>query len=135
MNVDSKINNKSTSDIDEDLNLFICDDRCGCDSEIYNPDFEGNHVLVTLTKENSAPNKEHCISYFGDNGIIAIRDMMKFTNNIDEISINLEEFRQIYLITLDKNCKKNVLNVVERLKLIDGIDYAEPSHYVELIGV
>jgi hypothetical protein len=48
--------------------------------------------------------------------------------------VDLETFRQILLLTLDINCKANVLRVVEILRSLEGIQSANPNYRATLDG-
>jgi hypothetical protein len=92
------------------------------------PDFlwAGDSVFVIMDRETGAPNKVHEISFFGNVGVIEISDITYFSS---EINYDPERWRQILKLTLDINCKLNILRVVAILNRIEGIHIAEPNHY------
>ena len=106
---------------------YLCE-GCGKKHPNYDPDFCDHTVLVVMTKEASAPNKIHDPEFFGDIGLVNIRDLFMISDEALEWT-DVDNFQQILLLTLNKNCKVNVLNATLYLGIIEGIEFAEPRYY------
>ena len=92
-------------------------------------DFNNNTLFVIMTKEVSGVNKVHKKENFGQisNQITRIEDLTHFE---DPTSVNIENFRQILLISLNKKSRKNVLKVVDYLNEHKNIYKTEPNWFV-----
>ena len=106
---------------------FVCDLRCGCNRIKFNPDFESGKVLVVMSRELSERNKVHDRTFFGDIGIVEIIDLTY--RDDPESGYHPPNFRQILVLILNVECKRNILRIVEYLQSIPGIDSAEPNYY------
>ena len=92
--------------------------------------FCGKTLLVTLDESISFINRTHPTSLFTDLEIVSIQDLTRIDTDLRSLNINQETFRQILLLTLPVDCKENVLDVVERLRFMRGVEYAEPNYYL-----
>ena len=118
--INKENNTLNISENDPPMFLFVCDVKCGCDEIIFEPDFCGNIILVSMSRELSEQNKIHEKSFFGDIEIINIRDL----------TLDIPVVHQILALTLNKNCKSNVLKVITSLNEIEGIMMAEPNYHL-----
>jgi len=102
-------------------------------------DFAGDRVLVVLDKSISDFNKVQSNKLFGSFPKTAIEDISQITSTaaitafVDTYGVG--EFRQVFMITLPQDDKKNVLAVIKELEKIKGILYAGPDHVLKLARV
>ena len=102
-------------------------------------DFCGRTVLVVLEPGLSDFNRSLVDeSFFGNFEKKSVENIFRITNEetINELT-NIRnsrsdyQFRSIYLITLPTDDKIKVLEAVEELKRINGIEHAAPNYYIE----
>ena len=93
--------------------------------------FCGKTLLVTLDENLSTINRVHNTNLFTDIEIESIRDLTQINTDLRSLNLNHDTFRQILLLTLPTDCKENVLNEINKLRFIDGIEYAEPNYYLD----
>ena len=89
--------------------------------------FCGSTVIVVMDRNFSGINKVHHKNFFGNIEIESIRDLTYVPENV---SINLENFRQILLLTLPVYCKENVVKAIRHLEKIIGIMHVSPNNIV-----
>jgi hypothetical protein len=106
---------------------YLCE-GCGKIHPFFIRDFCDHNVIVVMTREAGGPNKIHDPAFFGDIGLVSIRDLYTIPEELLP-NVNLETFRQILLLTLEINCKANVLRVVDYLRALEGIQNASPNYF------
>lgn len=109
-------------------------------------DFCGSSVIVVMDHNRGGMNRVHPhgggdntatfgafeLSYITDLTYIPIEVTADRPRGIPPM-LNEETFRQILLLRLEKDCKQNVLDVIEQLRFTPGIYFAEPNYFVELM--
>ena len=97
-------------------------------------EFIDNQILVVVGKEKSLNYYDFKNSDFINIGCINIEDLTASRKeevlarvNEEENNINLDTFRRILLLTLNKNDKKNVLDCIKKLEKREDIYSAEPN--------
>ncbi len=98
-------------------------------------EFIDNQILVVVGKEKSLNYYDFKNSDFIEVGCINIEDLTASRKeevlarvNGEENNINLDTFRRILLLTLNKNDKQNVLDCIKKLEKRDDIKGAEPNY-------
>jgi len=94
--------------------------------------FCGRTVLVILDGNVSGVNRVHSRSLFADIDIVDFEDLSFIDGDVRNLRLNEETFRQILLLTLPLYSKENVLNVIDRLRFVEGIEFAEPNYILEV---
>ncbi|MBE7078715.1 MAG: hypothetical protein E7380_02505 [Clostridiales bacterium] len=93
-------------------------------------DFDGKSVLVVMTEEMSEINKVYDKSFFGDIEISSIEDLTYITGDItDKEYLNTQNFCQILQLHLPIDSKENVLEVINQVEQITGVESASPNYY------
>ncbi len=109
--------------------------------------FVDNHILVVMDRNVSAINKAHDFSSARSVSISKVTDLTKIelpellteesslvfsTDKLDEEPtlplVNMDQFRQIFLLELPTHSKQNVLDTIKKLETVDGIRYAGPDY-------
>jgi len=85
---------------------------------------------VTLDGNVGEINRVHSVSLFKGIEVESVRDLTRINGDLRSLRINEDTFRQILLITLPVDCKENVLDVIDRLRFLEGVDYAEPNYVI-----
>jgi len=93
-------------------------------------DFCGRTILVTLDGNTGVINRIHSTNLFKGIEIESIRDLTRIDGDLRSLRVNEETFRQILLITLNTDCKANILDVIEKLRYVQGIEFAEPNYII-----
>ena len=88
-------------------------------------EFTEDSVLVVLDSEISRINKQHYANFFDGLKIKSIKDLTK--RNQNKKSEN-NDFRQILQIFLENPSRDNVIEVVQKLRDLDGVYNAEPNY-------
>lgn len=98
-------------------------------------EFIDNQILVVVGKEKSLNYYDFKNSDFINIGCINIEDLTASRKeevlarvNGEENNINLDTFRRILLLTLNKHDKQNVLDCIKKLEKRDDIKGAEPNY-------
>lgn len=98
-------------------------------------EFIDNQILVVVGKEKSLNYYDFKNSDFIEVGCINIEDLTASRKeevlarvNGEENNINLDTFRRILLLTLNKHDKQNVLDCIKKLEKRDDIKGAEPNY-------
>ena len=98
-------------------------------------EFIDNQILVVVGKEKSLNYYDFKNSDFIEVGCINIEDLTASRKeevlarvNGEENNINLDTFRRILLLTLNKQDKQNVLDCIKKLEKRDDIKGAEPNY-------
>jgi len=128
------------SSVGGNSNRYPPDGRIEWEKKVYwtgtiNDDFDGRNVLVVMDKNVGGVNKVHDKNFFGGIEIESIRDLTYFTIDADEINnlgIDWEKWRQILCLTLPGDSKENVVRAIRQLEKIDGIRSAEPNGSVRV---
>ncbi len=140
--------NEATEKID-----YSRDEKILCSATI-DQNFDDSSVLVIMDNVVGGINKQHELSYFGEIGATAVKDLTLLSNEtlvssglaskdasddksgstdrLPWFEVNEETFRQILKIELSVHSKENVLNVIKKLEKIEGIKYAGPNYNVYL---
>ncbi|MCL2065740.1 MAG: S8 family serine peptidase [Candidatus Cloacimonetes bacterium] len=97
-------------------------------------DFCDRTVLVVLEPSFSEYTGTRDASFFGSFEKDSVENIFQIHNQaaINVLEESGVEFRSIYLITLPTHDKTKVLEAIEELKTIDGIEYATPNHVFTL---
>ena len=98
-------------------------------------EFCGSSVIVILDKNIGGINRTHSRSFFEGIDIVEMRDLTVITGDVRSLRINEETFRQILLLRLPIDDKQNVLDVIERLRFVAGVEYAEPRYFLRIGSV
>ncbi|MCL2064647.1 MAG: S8 family serine peptidase [Candidatus Cloacimonetes bacterium] len=95
-------------------------------------DFCDRTVLVVLEPSFSEYTGTRDASFFGSFEKDSVENIFQIHNQaaIDVLEERGVEFRSIYLITLPTQDKRKVLEAIEELRLIQGIESAEPNYIV-----
>ena len=89
-------------------------------------EFCDSSVLVIMNNIVGGINVVHSNSSFYGIEIAEIKDIFKVSD--ETLSrIDIDRFRQILYLRLVTSNKQNVLNVIENLRYINGVEYAEPN--------
>ena len=93
-------------------------------------DFSGKTVIVVLEPGISSYNAKLDASFFGKIEIESIKNISGITcpEAIQVMQNNNIAFKSIFLITLPIDDQANVLNVVDAINKIKGVDYASPNY-------
>ena len=98
-------------------------------------EFIDNQILVVVGKEKSLNYYDFKNSDFIEVGCINIEDLTASRKeevlarvNGEDNNINLDTFRRILLLTLNKHDKQNVLDCIKKLEKRDDIKGAEPNY-------
>jgi hypothetical protein len=90
-------------------------------------DFCGRTVVIVMDENVGAINRRHDRSFFRNVDIETINDHTILTDEA-KTRINTDTFRQLLSLTLSKDCKENVLRVIETLQHVEGIEYVGPNY-------
>ena len=97
-------------------------------------DFCDQTVIVVLTPEMSDFNSNLDISFFGNFEKLSVEHISHIYNEevinflTDSASRGERVFRSIYVVTLPENNKAKVLEAVDELNNLPGVEYAEPNY-------
>ncbi len=98
-----------------------------------NDDFDDSCVIVIIDKFSSGFNKSHSAKFSNFSFVKAIKDLTRFTGNIeDKRYLNKESFRQILQIDLKTHSKKDVLDAISQIQKINGVLWAGTNNYSDL---
>ena len=92
--------------------------------------FDDSSVIVIIDRLNSGINKSHENTIFKDLELLEIVDLT-YVNDVTTIK-DVENFEQILKIELIESGKENVIEMIKRLSLIDGIKYVGPNRTFEI---
>lgn len=92
--------------------------------------FDDSSVIVIIDRINSGINKSHENTIFKDVEFLEISDLTH-VSDITTVT-DVANFEQILKIKLKEPGKQNVINMINRLTLIDGIKYAGPNRIFEI---
>ena len=92
--------------------------------------FDDSSVIVIIDRINSGINKSHENTIFKDLELLEIVDLT-YVNDVTTIK-DVENFEQILKIELIESGKENVIEMIKRLSLIDGIKYVGPNRTFEI---
>ena len=92
--------------------------------------FDDSSVIVIIDRINSGINKSHENTIFKDLELLEIVDLT-YVNDVTTIK-DVENFEQILKIELIESGKENVIEMINRLSLIDGIKYVGPNRTFEI---
>lgn len=90
--------------------------------------FDDSSVLVILDEEHSEVNKDHSSTIFKN---ISYEEIYDLTANIDLANFD-NSFEQILQIKLKKSGKQEVIDIIEKLSIIDGVKYVGPNKYLDV---
>lgn len=116
---------------------------CFCRVELYKAkavgltdlyDFENNSVLVTMDESIGGVNKKFTKNFFGDLDVVGIEDLTKVSNENIGI-IGTENFHQILKLELKNQSKEHVLQVVEEIGKLDGVEAVTPNYIGEFCAI
>jgi len=104
-------------------------------------EFAPNQIIVVLKHRNSRVNATARKSWFSGMGVTEVRDLSArkdtggkiFGMNVEEYE-RLYSFRQILLLTLNKNSKQNIVNTIRQLEELDFVLLAEPNYQLTLLS-
>ena len=124
------INVKSNDDFEE---------KAKCNASI-EENFASNRVLVVLNKTASITEKEYSKDDFAEFGCISCNDLTgvatdSLINNKQNDLVNLENYRRLLCLELNKDSKENVLRVIDELMKMDIVYYAGPDYVLTLTSV
>ncbi|MDR2590952.1 MAG: hypothetical protein LBC71_08230 [Oscillospiraceae bacterium] len=101
-------------------------------------DFRGDSVVIALSMEATwSDNKDYTTEEFKDIGAVGVTDILRLSDRewelvqngrANETLVNPSNFRRSMIIRLDKNCKENVLQVIQQLEQLEWIYYAIPNY-------
>lgn len=91
-------------------------------------DFSDNSVIVTMDKNVGGVNKIHNKSYFGN---IAVTDVTDLTYRKNVANVDLDNFKQILKLELKYHDKNYVLQAVEKISKIKGVETVSPNYFGE----
>lgn len=92
--------------------------------------FDDSSLIVIIDRINSGINKSHESTIFKDIEFLEIIDLT-YVNDITTIT-DTANFEQILKIRLIESGKAKVIEMINRLSLIDGIKYAGPNKVFEI---
>lgn len=92
--------------------------------------FDESSVIVIIDRINSGINKSHENTIFKDLELLEIVDLT-YVNDVTTIK-DVDNFEQILKIELIESGKENVIEMINRLSLIDGIKYVGPNRTFEI---
>ena len=92
--------------------------------------FDDSSVIVIIDRLNSGINKSHENTIFKDLELLEIVDLT-YVNDVTTIK-DVDNFEQILKIELIESGKENVIEMIKRLSLIDGIKYVGPNRTFEI---
>ena len=91
-------------------------------------DFSDNSVLVTMEKDVGGVNKIHDKSYFGNIAVTAVTDLT-YRENV--ANVDLDRFKQILKLELQYHDKSYVLQAVEEIGKLKGVEMVTPNYFGE----
>lgn len=91
-------------------------------------DFSDSSVLVTMNKDVGGVNKIHKKNFFGD---IAIKEITDLTYRENGANVDLNSFSQTLKLELKYNDKNYVLEVVEKISKLKGVESVAPNYIGE----
>ena len=113
-------------------------------------DFADNRVIIALDNKTSLSFEQYDSSDFSSIGCEQVYDLSsgsetKVQNAINNINshvlegeelqkydgVALGEYRKILCLELDTHSKENVINVINKLKQMDGVEYASPDYVIK----
>ena len=121
------------------LMLICIITACFCGTESYKAkavgltdlyEFEDNSVLVTMDESIGGVNKKFTKRFFGDLDIVGIEDLTEVSDENIE-NIDTENFHQILKLELENQSKEYVLQVVEEVSKLDGVEAVTPNYIGE----
>jgi len=97
-------------------------------------DYSDNTVLVVLTPETSNPTQTLPLGYFQGIEITQVENISLIHNEkaIEALKERGSQYRAIYKLTLTTNDKAKVLEVIQQLTKIPGIESASPDYHLTL---
>ena len=98
-----------------------------------NSNFADNRILVHLNKEASFSSKEYTKKDFSEIGCVEVKDLTSTATecvikNIKNDLVNIDKYRRILSVKLNKNSKENVLEMVDKLMERSDVYYASPDY-------
>lgn len=138
------------------MSLFIissCNKEQDNNGTTIDENFVDNRLRVVLTKEATLMFKEYTALDFSEIGATSVIDLMpgstelakkqvlaEQTGDYSEIQeyvdndrlLDLDTYKILLSITLDKKSKENVLRVIEILKQRDDVEDASPDYYGQI---
>lgn len=101
--------------------------------------FSDDKVLVVLNKEASFRSKEYTKYDFEDIGCIKVEDLTSsatdsIINNLDNDLVNVDNYKRVLCIYLNKHSKENVINVIKELSKRNDVLYAEPDYKIHTMS-
>lgn len=97
-----------------------------------NGDFDDDRILVVMDKETSEINKEYSLKYFNYWNIESIKDLSHIDEGNDLKLVDVDNFQQILCLTLKKKSKKKVIEAIQKIILVKGVQSAEPNGHMHL---
>lgn len=95
-------------------------------------DFSDNSVLVVLDEDFGGVNKIHQKSYFGN---IAVTNIVDLTYRENITNVDFDSFRQILKLELQFHDKKYVLQAIDEISKLKGVENVTPNYYGEFGAV
>lgn len=92
--------------------------------------FDDSSVIVIIDRINSGINKSHENTIFKDIEFSEIIDLT-YVNDVTTIT-DTNNFEQIFKIKLKQSGKQKVIDMINRLSLVEGIKYAGPNRIFEI---
>ena len=92
--------------------------------------FDDSSVIVIIDRINSGINKSHENTIFKDIEFSEIIDLT-YVNNVATIT-DINNFEQILKIKLIESGKQKVIDMINRLSLVEGIKYVGPNRIFEI---
>lgn len=98
-----------------------------------NSSFADNRILVHLNKDASFSSKEYTKNDFSEIGCVEVTDLTSAATecvikNIENDLVNIDKYRRILSVKLNKNSKENVLEMVDKLMERSDVYYASPDY-------
>lgn len=139
----------NASNISTDESEVVLQDQKVYSNATIDQKFADNRVIVVMDGNVGSINRRYSLDFFDISEIESVSDLTEIklsseldTNNTsttlaktgDEEAtvltskINVESYRQILLINLTTRSKQNVLDVIKKLEIMEGVVYAGPDY-------